>query len=144
MRRLGALLVALVMVVVACGDDSAITIENEWARAGQRVVTNGAAYMHLTAAEDDALIGAAVDSSIADHAEVHEIVMDADGAMMMREMARLELPAGEMVELKPGSYHVMFIDVVETFEPGMKFDVTLQFENAGDITVEVEVFEEQP
>ena len=41
-------------------------------------------------------------------------------------------------------HHVMFIDVVETFEVGDTFEVTLQFENAGDIAVEIEVFEEQP
>jgi copper(I)-binding protein len=144
MTRIAVALAALMLVAVACGDDEAITVEGEWARQGTRVVTNGAVYMDLTAAEDDALIGASVDPSIAAAVEVHEVTMNADGAMMMSEIPKLELPAGETVTLKPGGYHVMLIDTAQTLELGLKFDVTLVFEKAGERTIEVEVFEEAP
>ena len=140
-----ALLATLVLVVGACGDDDAgITVEDAWARTSPMMATNGAAYMKITAPSDDALVGAVVSSSIADHAEVHEVVMGGEGEMTMQQIQRLELPAGEEVSLQPGGYHVMFIDLAAPFEVGQTFDLTLEFENADDLVVEVEVTEEDP
>ncbi len=143
--RVAAVFAALMLVASACGDDDGgITIEGEWARTSPAAVTNGAAYMQLTAAEDDALIGVSVDSSIAGMAQIHEVVMDADGAMKMQQVASLPLPAGETVSLEPGGFHVMIMNLAAPFESGQKFDVTLQFEVMGEVVVEVEVMEEAP
>ena len=143
--RIAALVAALIMVVAACGDDdSGVTVEGVWARTSPKVATNGAAYMKITAPTDDALVGATVDSSIADHAEVHEMIMMDDGMMAMQEAEKVELPEGETVSLQPGGYHVMFIELAAPFEMGQKFDLTLHFEDAADVTVEVEVTEEDP
>jgi len=143
--RIAAVFAALMLVASACGDDDGgITIEGEWARTSPAAVTNGAAYMQLTAAEDDALIGASVDSSIAGMAQIHEVVMDADGAMQMQQVASIPLPAGETVSLAPGGFHVMFMNLAVPFESGQKFDVTLQLEELGEVVVEVEVMEEAP
>lgn len=143
--KVAALLAALVMVVAACGDDdSGVTVDGIWARTSPQMAANGAAYMKITAPSDDALVGAVVSSDIADHAEVHEVVMDDEGQMMMGEVERIPLPAGDEVSLQPGGYHVMFIDLAAPFEMGQTFDLTLQFENADDMTVEVEVTEEDP
>jgi copper(I)-binding protein len=61
--------------------------------------------------------------------------------MTMREVASIELPAGEMVELKPGGYHIMLIDLVAPLEVGDEIELTLTFEKAGDRTVTAEVRE---
>lgn len=61
--------------------------------------------------------------------------------MTMREVDSIELPAGEMVELKPGGYHVMLIDLVAPLEVGDEIELTLTFEKAGDRTVTAEVRE---
>ena len=66
------------------------------------------------------------------------------GEMVMREVEAIEIPAGEMVMLMPGGYHVMLIDLVAPLEIGQTFDVVLTFETAGDVTVNVEVREEAP
>ena len=66
------------------------------------------------------------------------------GEMVMREVEAVEIPAGEMVMLMPGGYHVMLIDLVAPLEIGQTFDVVLTFETAGDVTVTVEVREEAP
>ena len=61
-------------------------------------------------------------------------------AMMgMREIEALDIPAGETVELVPGGYHLMLIDLARDLEVGDEFDVTLRFESAGEHTVTVTV-----
>jgi periplasmic copper chaperone A len=143
--RIATVVAVLSMAVVACGDDGGgIEIDGQWARTSPKTATNGAAYMKITAPDADALIGASVDSSVAGRAEVHEMTMASDGAMMMQQTEAVPLPAGETVSLEPGGYHVMFIDLANPFEKGQKFEVTLQFENGEDMTIEVEVTEEAP
>jgi copper(I)-binding protein len=66
------------------------------------------------------------------------------GAMTMREVGEIALPAGTTVNLEPGGYHIMLLDIATPLELGQKFDVTLTFEQAGDKVVEVEVREAAP
>jgi hypothetical protein len=62
------------------------------------------------------------------------------GAMMgMRQIDSLEIPAGGSVELKPGSYHIMLLELVAPLKAGDKIDITLSFEKSGDITVTADV-----
>jgi len=143
--KIMALVAMLVMAVAACGDDDGgIEVDGVWARTSPKVATNGAAYMQITASDDDALVGASVSSDIAAMTQVHEVVMDADGAMMMQQTEKVDLPAGEMVSLQPGGFHVMFMELVAPFEVGQKFDVTLIFESGTEKVIEVEVTEEDP
>ncbi len=68
-----------------------------------------------------------------------------DGAMMMQEMANgLPLVGGETVSLEPGSYHVMLLDLAAPLENGQQFEVTLDFAEADDVTIDVEVAETAP
>ena len=158
MRRLAALLLVLAVVGTSCGGDSGVSVEKPWARNSPMMATAGAIYMDLEAAEDDRLIGASVDISIAGKVEIHETAMMDDsmseegsmgeegqmGAMTMREVGEIALPAGTTVNLEPGGLHIMLLDVATPLELGEKFDVTLSFENAGEKVVEVEVREEAP
>jgi pentapeptide MXKDX repeat protein len=70
--------------------------------------------------------------------EMHNDEMH-DGAMSMREMDALELPAGTLVQLVPGGNHIMLIDLAEPLVVGETFDLTLDFDQAPDLTVTVEV-----
>ena len=143
--RLAAGAAALMLVAAACGDESGgVTADGQWARTSPKTATNGAAYMVLTAPTDDALVGATVDSSIASRAETHEVVMDADGAMMMQQTQSIPIPENEGLTLQPGGYHIMFIYLAQPFELGQEFEVTLHFASAEDLVVEVEVMEESP
>ena len=67
-----------------------------------------------------------------------------DGEMGMRPVEFIALPAGTAVELKPGGYHIMLIDLVAPLEVGTTIKVTLMFENAGEITIDVPVLDEAP
>ena len=70
---------------------------------------------------------------------------DGEMAMTMQEMADgLPLPAGETVSLEPGGYHIMLLDLVEPLEIDQEFELTLDFENADDMTITVTVAETAP
>ena len=83
--------------------------------------------------EDDVLV--AVSSTVSERGEVHEMKMDGD-TMKMREMADgLVIPAGETVELKPGGYHLMFMQLNEPLVEGEMVEATLEFQSAGSVTI---------
>ena len=152
--RLGGLLVAaLVVVSLAAGCSSgggSIKVAEPWARASSAMASAGAAYMRIenTGSAADALIGAA--SPAARTVEVHETVAmgspapdaSGEGEMMgMQPVARLEIPAGGTIELKPGGYHIMLIDLNRELKAGDKIEITLTFEKAGTVKVTAEVRE---
>jgi copper(I)-binding protein len=77
--------------------------------------------------------------------DTDEMAEMAEMPMMMQEVADgLALPAGDEVTLEPGSYHVMLLDLVEPLETGGSFELTLDFANADDVTIEVPVRETAP
>lgn len=69
---------------------------------------------------------------------------DMSGEMKMQQVMRIELPANTPVALEPGGYHIMFIGLVKPLETGQTISITLTFENAGEVVVEVPVLEEAP
>ena len=158
--RLAVLAIAP-FALAACGGDDPITIEGQWARTSPAMASMGAAYMSISASEGDQLVGVSVPASVAARAEIHEMVpadmdhsmddsMDDDemamdmGAMVMQQIMALDLPAGETVNLEPGGYHVMLINLAEPLVEGESFEVTLDFAEAEDLTVEVVVRAEAP
>ena len=85
----------------------------------------------------DKLVGGSTD--IAGRFEVHEMSMNG-GVMQMRPLNEgLELKAGQTVELKPGGYHVMFLDLKRQLKEGDTVNATLQFEKAGKVDVTFKV-----
>lgn len=66
------------------------------------------------------------------------------GEMVMQEVESIAIPAGETVELKPGGYHIMLIDLAAPLETGQEFDIVLTFANAGEVTVTVVVGDTAP
>jgi copper(I)-binding protein len=69
---------------------------------------------------------------------------DMGGAMTMRAIPALDLPAGETVSLEPGGYHIMLLELPEPLELGDTFDATLEFAEADPVTVTFEVRDEAP
>ena len=68
-----------------------------------------------------------------------------DPQMRMQELTDgLPLPAGETVTLQPGGYHVMLLDIAEPLEVGDEIELTLDFEDADDVTITVEVAASAP
>jgi len=100
---------------------------NAWARASVQGQQATGAFMQLTAQEPLRLVG--VETSAAEVGEIHEMKMDGD-VMRMRAMEGLDLPKGQMVELKPGGYHLMFQQLKAPLQEGTEVPVTLVFKDA--------------
>lgn len=104
----------------------------------------GAAYLTITNNGDDADRLVQVETDAADAVEVHDVEIT-DGVMEMSPLHEgLEIPAGETVTLEPGSYHVMLIGLTESLIAGEDYDLTLEFEHAGEITVSVPILRTEP
>ncbi len=73
--------------------------------------------MRLTARQPMQLIG--VTTPVAGTAEVHEMKQEGD-IMRMRQVAKVDLPAGQTVEFKPGGYHLMLMDLKQALKPGTR------------------------
>jgi len=113
-----------------------LTIDHPYARSTppSSPVAGGFMTITNTGTEADRLIAGT--STFADTVEIHEMVM-VDGVMKMNQIeGGLEIPAGETVELKPGSYHIMFIGLQEQLKPDERRKGLVKFEKAGDIEIE--------
>ena len=136
MRRF-LLAAALLAAAPALAQAQAVTIEQPWARATTASAKVGGAFMTLKGgAAADRLMSAS--SPVAGTAEVHQTVND-KGVMKMQPVAELPIEAGKAVELKPGGYHIMLMDLKRPLKAGETFPLTLHFAKAGDITANVVV-----
>ena len=115
----------------------AITVGHPYARATAAGQPTGGGFMKLiNGGGNDKLLSVSADVSKA--VELHEMKMEGD-VTKMRQVDGIELQAGKTVELKPGSYHVMFIGLKAPLKAGDSFPVKLKFEKAGEVTVDVKV-----
>lgn len=116
-----------------------LAIQHPWSRetaVGQSV---GGGFMTITnkgAAEDRLVSGT---SPVAAEVQLHTMTMDG-GVMRMRQVeGGIAVPAKDTLELKPGSYHIMFMGLKRQLRQGERFPVTLRFQRAGSVTVQFAV-----
>lgn len=112
-----------------------LEIEHPWSRAtpAGAAVAGGYLVIRNHGSEPDRLVGG--EAAFAGRIEIHEMAMQ-DGVMRMRALLDgLEIPAGGEVELQPGGYHVMFMQLREPLAEGELRGVTLVFEQAGPVEV---------
>lgn len=141
----GALLIAG-LTPAAARDASVgpLTVRSPWTRPTPPGAPAAAGYMRVTnrGRVGDRLLGAS--SPSVTRVEVHEMTLEG-GIMRMRHLPRgLEVPAGGSAELKPGGYHLMLIGPRRPFAVGASVPVTLRFERAGAIRVELDVRQTPP
>jgi copper(I)-binding protein len=116
-----------------------LSIQQAWARQTAVGQANGGAFMKITNAGKaaDRLLSAT--SPVAGVVEVHTMSMDG-GVMRMRAVPEgLPVPAGGTLELKPGGYHIMLIGLKSQLKPGEQVPLTLKFEKAGTVPVQVKI-----
>ncbi len=121
------LLIALALACACLSAHAAVEITEAWARAtppGQEV---GAAYMNLKSDQAARLVGAS--SPIADSIEIHEMSMK-NGVMQMRMMQTMPLPAGKVVKLAPGGFHLMLFDLKTPLKAGESIEIELALKDA--------------
>lgn len=125
MKRFAFSLAALALAAAA---NAQVTVKDPWVRATVPQQKATGAFMQLTAAQDVKLVAGS--SPVAGVVEIHEMVMD-NNVMKMREVpGGLPLSAGKTVDLKPGGYHVMLMDLKAPLAKGSTVPVTLMFKNA--------------
>ena len=105
-----------------------VDVRDGWVRQSVPGQSGTGAFMKLTSPTGAKLVG--ISTPAAGVAEVHEMKMEGD-TMKMRELAGgLDLPAGQTVELKPGGYHVMMMDLKGALAKGATVPMTLSFQDA--------------
>ena len=136
---LPVLLVAgFVLASAAMAQSTGISIAKPWTRATApgAAVGGGFATIRNSGKTADRLVGAS--SPVAAGTELHQMAMVGD-VMKMREVKSLIVPAGGALELKPGGYHMMLINLKAPLKQGDKVPVTLKFEKAGEVKIELAV-----
>jgi len=113
-----------------------LRVDHPWARATTNIAKTGAAYLSVLndGAEVDRLL--AVATPIADRASLHATIMD-DGIMKMRPVKAIEVHPGEPAVLKPGGVHIMLMGLRQPLKEGATFPLTVSFEKAGPVEVQV-------
>lgn len=116
------LVLALAATLISLPAMAEVTVTDAWVRGTVPAQKATGAFMKLKSSDEAKLVAAA--SPAAKIVEVHEMSMK-DNVMQMRAVDAIALPAGKTVELKPGGYHVMFIDLVKPLEKGATVPITL-------------------
>lgn len=129
---------ALLLLFLSGAAWGQIQVEEAWSRATPPGATVAAGYLVLRNAggAPDRLLS--VSSPAAARVEAHVTVKDGD-ISRMREVKGYEVPAKGRLELKPGSGHLMFVDLKAPFKQGDKVPATLRFQRAGEVKVEFAV-----
>jgi copper(I)-binding protein len=128
--------VATALIVAAAPAWAQVSVSQAWVRGTVQGQKATGAFMQLKSADGAALVG--VGSPVAGVVEIHEMKMDND-VMRMRAVPKLDLPAGQPVELKPGGYHVMLMDLKRPLKKGDSVPITLKIQGKDGKTQEVEV-----
>jgi copper(I)-binding protein len=112
-----------------------LEIDHPYSRAMLPGAVVGAGYLKIVNHGDaDRLLS--VTASRAKSSQLHEMQMS-DDMMSMQEMGDgIEIPAHGVVDLKPGAFHVMFMNVAQPFKEGERIKATLTFEKAGSVEVD--------
>lgn len=114
-----------------------LKISGAFARASPVMAQAGAGFMTIAnAGAADRLVAAK--SGVSEVVELHTHIEE-NGMKAMRKVDFIDVPANGAVELKPGSFHVMFIKLKERLQEGSLVEVTLVFEKSGEVAVKLPV-----
>jgi len=135
-RLVLAVLAGALIGAAAPASAQVVEVKDPWARATAPGQKAGGVFMQLKSPGGGALVAA--ESPAASIVEIHEMAMEGN-VMRMRAITRLDLPAGQTVELKPGGYHVMLIDLKAPLKKGDMVPVKLKVQGKDGKPAEIEV-----
>lgn len=140
MKRFAVAAVALLLATgYASAEDKTVgslTLSDSWARAAKTQTSAAYVVIHNKGTTQDRLIGAS--SPAAERVELHTTEMQGDIARM-KKLDAVEVPPAQKAEFKPGGLHIMLIGVKRPLEEGQSIKITLQFEKAGNVELDVAV-----
>ena len=126
----------IVLAASALNVSAAVTATDAWVRGTVPAQRSTGAFVTLESTEDAKLV--AVTTPAAKSAEIHES-SQSQGLMQMRAVGEVALPAGKRVELKPGGYHVMLVDLERPLVEGDSVALTLTIEDKRGRRTQLEV-----
>jgi copper(I)-binding protein len=117
-----------------------IQVRHPWSRATSPDANVGVGYMEIrnTGTQPDRLV--AVSTPVAKRVEMHVTLREGE-VMRMQQVQGFDIPARERVTLRPGSSHLMLVELARPLKKGERFAMRLRFERAGEMDVELEVQE---
>ena len=137
--RLYFVVIALTLVLAACGAGGSgeLGVNGVWARPGLAGGNSAVFFVIDNPGQEDLLLAASSDVAVA--VELHKTIMEAGNMRMVHQM-NVPVPTGETVFI-PGDLHVMLIGLKNDLQPGDAFTLTLDFETAGEKSLDVVVRE---
>ncbi len=124
MLKKSAMVMALLSGVYSQVWAQEVDVSNVWVRGTVAAQKATGAFMELKSTAGATLVGV---SSPVGMSQIHEMSMDG-GVMRMREVKKLDLPAGQTVALKPGGYHIMLMDLKKPLTNGEVVPITLKIQ----------------
>jgi hypothetical protein len=131
--------VLVALLLVSAGNalaQESVEIAGAWVRETVAAQTATGGFMEITSRPGGALVGAS--SPAAGRVEVHQMKMEGN-TMKMRAVDKLELPAGKLVKLAPGGYHLMLLDLKKKLPAGTVVPLTLSIVGKDGMRSNVEV-----
>lgn len=113
-----------------------IRAQNAWARATAPGQAAAGVFMDLSADRPMSVVGGS--SPASERVELHTMSMQ-DGVMVMRKVPEIRLPAGQVVQLKPGGLHIMLIGLKAPLQAGQSVPLTLQVRDAAGLVQDVQI-----
>ena len=128
------------LAATACGQAARepVVVDDAWANATPVGATVAAVYLQVTARDAETLLSA--NTTAADHIEMHTS-SEENGMMKMRPLATVPLEPGKPFTFAPSGAHFMLMGLRQPLVAGTQFPMTLQFQNSGERTVQVQVVE---
>ena len=136
MKIAPVLVVAVTAALAAGAAHAQTTVKDPWIRGTVAQQKATGMFAQITSTAGGRLVAAS--SPVAGVVEIHEMTMDGN-VMRMRAVPGIELPAGKTVELKPGGYHVMLMDLKQPLAKGEAVPITLTVRSADGKTEKIEV-----
>ena len=133
-----ATLQAVSLALAQGSSDTGIRVSDAWARATVKTARSAVAYLSVenSGATGDTLV--AVSTPVAGHVALHTHISEGD-IMRMSPVQLIEIGPRAKVRLEPGGLHLMLTQLKGPLAEGARFPLTLRFEKAGEVTVEVAV-----
>ena len=119
------ILVTTLLFAIAAPALAQVQVKDPWVRATVPLQKTSGAFMQLSSSSDVRLVAA--HTPVAGVVELHEMKMEGD-VMKMGPVSGIDIPAGQSVELKPGGYHIMLIDLKRQLKEGESVPITLVVE----------------
>lgn len=139
---IAALMSSAALAQTGVGTASAPRADAAWARPTVAGQGSGGGYVRIVGGSmADRLLGAS--APVAQSVELHTMEMQGD-VMRMRQMPDQAVPAGAEVAFQPGGKHLMLLGLKQPLKAGTRFPLTLRFEKAGEVTVQMQVTTQPP